>query len=92
MDGVPALLNRDTHYITNNIHQNTVVPTDLMHLGEHVGDVTENILHYHREQNRKIELPRTKLFNMIVDGHWERPTRLTDYDRRRRSSVNKTNT
>ena len=103
VDGVPALLNRDTHYITNNIHghvglgndnilQNTVVPTDLMHLGEHFGDVTENILHYHREQNRKIELPRTKLFNMIVDGHWERPTRLTDYDRRRRSSVNKTNT
>ncbi len=81
---VPPLLNRDTHFITNNshghvglgvdnMHHSTAVPTDLIHLGEHFIDVPEIFVCVYRKNMSTVELPRTQLFNMIVDGHWERP-------------------
>jgi hypothetical protein len=38
----------------------------------------------HIKNMNTIGLPRSKLFNMIVDGHWERPKQLAAYDRRRK--------
>jgi hypothetical protein len=35
--------------------------------------VPESFLHQHRKNMSTVELPRTKLFNIVVDGHWERP-------------------
>ncbi len=89
------MLDRDAHNITNsatgqeglsvdNIHQSTAVPTDSIHSGEHFINVPESFLHAHRKNMSTVELPRTKLFNMIVNGHWERPKQLAAYDRRRK--------
>ena len=55
--------------------QNRAVPIDLMHLGEHFDDVPNNLLRLQRRRNASIELPRTCLFRMIVEGHWQRPTK-----------------
>jgi hypothetical protein len=83
-DDVPPLLDRDAHNIEysgprhaglsyDDIHQSTAVPTDLIHSGEHFSDVPESFLRQHQKNMSTVELPRTKLFNIIVDGHWERP-------------------
>ncbi len=79
------MLDRDRLHVMNahsgydslgndDAQQNTVVPTDLMHLGEHFNDVPNNILRLHHRLNAASELPGTRLFQMIVDGHWQRPT------------------
>ncbi|KAL7425511.1 hypothetical protein ACHAXH_000094 [Discostella pseudostelligera] len=84
---VPQVFDRDRYHMMNrrggyvglgndNPQQNTVVPTDLIHLGEHFDDVPEAVLRSRRRQNAQNQLPRTQLFNMIVDGHWTRPTRV----------------
>ncbi len=99
-DYVPPLLDRDTHNIEysgpghvglsfDNIHQSTTVPADLIHSGEHFIDVPESFLRQHRRNMSTVELPRTKLFNIIVDGHWERPKRLEAHDRRHSKSNRK---
>jgi len=83
---VPSMLARDRLHMMNGSsgyvalrnddpQQNTMVPTDLMHAGEHFNDVPKNLLRLHRRRNGEKELPRTYLFNMIVDGHWQRPGR-----------------
>jgi len=83
---VPAVLDRDRSHMMNdtsgyvslrndNPQQDTVVPTDLLHAGEHFNDVPNNLLRLHRRRNKEAELPRTYLFNMIVNGHWQRPGR-----------------
>jgi hypothetical protein len=57
---VPPLLNRDTHFITNNshghvrlgvdnIHQSTAVPMDLIHSGEKFTDVPKIFLRVHQK-------------------------------------------
>ncbi len=78
LERVPQMLDRDWLHVMNahsgyvslgnddHAQQNTVVPTDLMYLGEHFNDVPNNILQLHCQLN---------LFQMIVDGHWQRPTR-----------------
>ena len=97
---VPPLLDRDVHNIEysepghvelafDNIHQSIPVPTDLIHSGEHFVDVPESFLRRHRKNMSTVELPRTNLFNLIVNGHWERPTRLEAYYRRRSKSSTK---
>ena len=99
-DDVPPLLDRDAHNIEysvpghvelafDNIHQSTPVPTDLIHSGEHFIDVPESFLCQHRKNMSTVELPRTKLLNLIVDGHWERPTQLEAYYRRHSKSSTK---
>ena len=50
------------------------VPVDLMHGGEHLMDVPRGYIR--ARQSPPDQLPRTNIFNLIVDGHWERPTRL----------------
>ena len=80
------MMNADAGYVglSNDDQQQTiVVPTDLLHSGEHFDDVPDNILRLHRWQNAGIVLPRERLFQMIVDGHWQRPTRLVDGRRSR---------
>ena len=82
---VPQLLDRDRLHVMNahggyvglgndDAQQNTVVPTDLMHLGEHFNDVPNNLLQLHRRLNAASELLWTRLFQILVDGHWQRPT------------------
>ncbi len=91
-DVFPPLLDRDAHNIAysgpghvelsyDNFHQSTAVPIDLIHLGEHFIDVPESFLHLHQKNMSTPELLRTKLFNIIVNGHWERPKQLEAYDR-----------
>jgi hypothetical protein len=81
----PRMYHRDRYHIMNadggyislsndDPQQNTLVPTGLMHAGEHFDDVPYNVRRS-RSEGRS-ELPRTVLFEMIADGHWERPTRL----------------
>jgi len=81
---IPHVYDRDRFHIMNahsgyvglrvdDPQQNIVVPTDLMHFGEHFNDVPETLLRLHRRRNAGLELPRTRLFQMIVDGHWQRP-------------------
>ena len=53
---------------------NVPVPVDLMHGGEHFMDVPRGYIR--ARQSPPDQLPRTNIFNLIVDGHWERPTRL----------------
>jgi hypothetical protein len=36
-----------------------------------------------REKFRSTILPRTELFNMITEGHWERPTQMGSSTRRK---------
>ena len=72
------VMNADAGYVSlsnDDPQQNTPVPTALMHMGEHFDDVPDNVLRAHHRQSES-ELPRTVLFNMIADGHWQRPTRL----------------
>ena len=84
-ESVPQMLDRDRLHMMNaeggyvglgndDPQQNTFVPTDLMHLGEHFDDVPNNLLRLHRRSNAASELPRTRLFQIIADGHWKRPT------------------
>ncbi len=54
----------------------TAVPTDLLNAGEHFNYVPDSLLQLHWRQHAGIELPRGCLLQMIVDGHWQRPTRL----------------
>lgn len=80
------MMNADAGYVglsNDDQQQTTVVPTDLLHSGEHFDDVPDNILRLHRRQNAGIVLPRERLFQMIVDGHWQRPTRLVGVRRSR---------
>ena len=85
---IPQMLDRD-RFLMMNAHSGyvgphnddpqqhtTAVPTDLMHLDEHFNDVPNNLLRLHHRLNAGSELPWTCLFNMIVDGHWQRPTRV----------------
>ena len=37
--------------------------------------INTSLLRLHRRRNVGIDLPRARLFQMIVDGHWQRPTR-----------------
>ena len=72
------IMNTDSGYVglgSDNPQQTTLVPTELMHLGEHFNDIPQNVLRAQRRQSVVGELQRTTLFNMIVDGHWQRPTR-----------------
>lgn len=76
------MMNSDGGYIllcNDDSQQNTPVPTELMHLGEHFDDVPSNILRsLHRQStvNAGNELPQTVLYQAIADGHWQRPTRV----------------
>jgi hypothetical protein len=99
-DDVPPLLDRDAHNIAysgpghiglsyDNFHQSTAVPTYLIHSGEHFIDVPESFLRLNRKNMSTLELPWTKLFNIIVNGHWERPKQLKAYDRRHSKSDRK---
>ena len=83
---VAPMLDRDRFFMMNdengyvglcndNPQQDTAVPTDLMHLGEHFQDVPEHVLRTHCRQSAAVELPWTQLSNFIADGHWQRPTR-----------------
>ena len=78
---VPQMLDRDRLHVMNaeggyvglgndDPQQDTLVPTDVMHLGEHFDDVPRNS----RRSRPVSDLPRTRLYQMIVDGHWKRPT------------------
>ena len=72
------MMNANSGYVGLRIddpQQSIGVPTDLMHLGEHFNDVPEELLRLHRRQNASLVLPRTHLFQMILDGHWQRPLR-----------------
>ena len=72
------IMNTSSGYVglgNDNPQQNTLVPTELMHLGEHFDDVPCNVLRVQRWQSGVRELPQTNLFNMLFDGHWQRPTR-----------------
>ena len=82
---VPQMLERDRCHMMNaqagyvglrndDPQQSIEVPTDLIHLGEHFNDVPENLLRLQRRRNAGLVLPRTCLLQMIVDGHWQRPT------------------
>ena len=84
---VPQMLDRDRFHMMNvdsgyvrlfndDLQQNTAVPIDLIHLGEHFEDVPDNLLHLHCRRSVGIDLPWTHLFQMIVDGHWQRLARL----------------
>ena len=71
-------MNADGGYVTlgnDDPQQNTLVPTALMHVGAHFDDVPDNVLRAQRQQSES-ELPWTVLFQMIADGHWQRPMRL----------------
>ena len=75
------MMNADAGYVgmgrgSDDDQQQTAVPTDLLNAGEHFDDVPDSLLRLHRRQHAGIELPRTRLFQMIVDGHWQRPTRV----------------
>jgi hypothetical protein len=83
----PRMYHRDRYHIMNvnggyvslsndDPQQNTLVPTELLHAGEHFDDVPCNVRRSRSRQSRGSELPRTVLFEMIADGHWQRPTRL----------------
>jgi hypothetical protein len=84
---VPRIFDRDMFHMMNadagyvgmgcdDQQQTTAVPTDLLHSGEHFDDVPDSLLRLHQWWHAGIELPRARLFQMIVDGHWQRPTRL----------------
>lgn len=70
------MMNADSGYVllrTDDPQQNTAVPTELIHGGEHFEDVPDNQLRAQRRRNSGVELPRTRLFQLIADGHWQRP-------------------
>lgn len=70
------IMNMSSGYVglnNDNPQQTTRVPTELMHLGEHFNDIPRNDLRAQRREIMNNVLPRTVLFNMIVDGHWQRP-------------------
>jgi hypothetical protein len=77
------MMNADAGYVgmgsgSDDQQQTTTgaVPTDLLNAGEHFDDVPDSLLRLHWRQHAGIELPWARLFQMIVDGHWQRPTRL----------------
>ena len=83
---VPQVYNRDRFHVMNahsgyvrlyidDLQQSLGVPTDLIHLGEHFNDVPNNLLRLHRQRNAGLVLPQTSLFQMVVDGRWQRPMR-----------------
>ncbi len=75
------IMNVDSGYISfgnDNPHQNTLVPTALMHAGEHFDDIARNDLRSRRRQGAGNELPRNVLSQMIADGHWQRPTSVSN--------------
>mgnify|MGYP006170116817 CR=1 FL=1 len=68
--------NSDSGYVTlrtDDRQQNTAVPAELLHGGEHFEDVPDYQLRAQRRRNLGVELPQTRLFQLIVDGHWQRP-------------------
>jgi hypothetical protein len=70
------MMNADSGYVTlrtDDPQQNTAVPTELIHGGEHFEDVPDNQLRAQRRRNLGVEFPRTRLFQLIADGHWQRP-------------------
>jgi hypothetical protein len=73
------IINADGGYVGLEIddeQQDTVVPTDLMHAREHFNDLPHNLLRLHWRRQEGNEFPRARLFQTILDGHWQRPTRL----------------
>ena len=84
------MMNNDHGYVgvgehNNNISEEITTPPDLAHGGEHFDEIHRNYLRAQREQYRSIVLPRTQLFNMITEGHWERPTRMGSRNQARRN-------
>ena len=75
-------MDRDNHHIMSNQHgyvelsteRDAPVPTDLINGGEHFSDIERSYLRNHQFSNPEIDLPRKQLYNVIVNGHWERPT------------------
>jgi len=55
---------------TNNLDEITT-PSDLAHGGEHFEGLHCHIARVQQEESQPIVLPRSVLFKMIVDGHWE---------------------
>ena len=91
---VPPIHDRDHFFMMNNSHgyvggnnNNTsdevTTPPDLAHGGEHFDEIHRSTLRAQREKFRSTILPRTELFNMITEGHWERPTRMGSSTRRK---------
>ena len=91
---VPPILDRDHFYMMNNCHgyvggannndpEEITTPPDLAHGGEHFDGIHRNVLRSHQEQMRSYVLPRTILFHMITEGHWERPSRMGSRKRTR---------
>ncbi len=79
------IMNDDNGYVglsNDDPQQNTLVPTELMHGGEHFEDITSNDLRVLRRHSAGTELPWTVLFEMIAYGHWQRPTRVGDRHRK----------
>ena len=71
------IMNADSGYIglgNDNPQQNTLVPTTLMHAGEHFDDIARNDLRSRQWQSAGNELPQTQLSNFIADRHWQWPT------------------
>jgi hypothetical protein len=72
-------MNADGGYVSlsnDDPQQTTLVTTELMHAGKHFDDIPDNVLRTQRRQSARSELPRIVLFQMIADGHWQRPTRV----------------
>ncbi len=73
------MMNARSGYVAmrnDDAQQNTVVPIDLLHLGEHFSDIAPDALRAQRRRHADNVLPRTYLLQMIMDGHWQRPTGL----------------
>ncbi len=72
------IMNIDSGYVglgNENPQHTTVVPIELMHLGEHFNNIPQNVMIAQHWQSDVAELPWTTLFQMIVDGHRQQPTR-----------------
>ena len=73
------IMNADDGYVglsRSDPQQTSTVPLDLMNAGEHFNDIPANVLRARRRLATQMELPRTRLCQMIADGHWVRPTQL----------------
>ncbi len=59
------IMNADGGYVglgNDDEQQDTFVPTDLMHAGEHFNDLPDNLLRLHRWRHERIELPPTSTY------------------------------
>ena len=89
LERIPRMYDRDRLHIMNadggyisfgrdNGQQDTLVPTALMHAGEHFDDIAASDLRSRQRRSAVNELPRDVLFQMIADGHWQRPTSVSN--------------